>query len=168
MTQADQYYLQAKEDYPYNLEESLENLERALRMEEGHPGALYLMGRLRYEQLQDSQGAEDYYRRALQENPDYWLVGYHLARLLIRQGRFHQGEQWVSKTLSHPESRKDWLYQLRALINEKKRAYDQALHWLREAQLETTDSDYLESLQSDAERIQEKMLLVKKVKYVCV
>ena len=168
MTQADQYFLHAWEEYPYNLEESLDNLQRALGMDEEHPGALYLMGRLRYEQLQDSVGAEDYFRKSLKANPDYWIVRYHLARLLIKQGRFKEGEQWISTTLTFPEARKDKLFQLRSLSAERQRNYPDALHWIQEAQLESVDSDFLESLQQDAKRIEEKRQLSKKVKYVLV
>jgi predicted Zn-dependent protease len=168
MTQADQYYLQARDEYPYNLEESLENLQKALGLEEEHPGALYLMGRLRYEQLQDSVGAETYFRKSLTANPDYWIVRYHLARLLVNQGRFKEGEQWVTTTLVYPEARKDKLFQLRSLSAERQRNYQGALHWIQEAQLESVDSGFLESLRRDAERIETKRQLSKKVKYVLV
>ena len=69
-TLADQYYIKALDQYPYNLEESIENLGYALSQDNEHCGANYLMGKLHQEYMSDYSKAEDFYLRALAGNPD--------------------------------------------------------------------------------------------------
>ncbi|MCG8582088.1 MAG: hypothetical protein MI866_19340 [Bacteroidales bacterium] len=43
-TLADQYFIKALDQYPYSLEEAIENLGYALSQDGEHSGANYLMG----------------------------------------------------------------------------------------------------------------------------
>ena len=58
-------YIQAMDNYPYNVDECIEKLQYVIAADDEHAGANYLMGRIYEEQLEDFKQAEYYYRMTL-------------------------------------------------------------------------------------------------------
>ncbi len=90
LTLADQYYIKAIDNYPYNLEESVENLNYALSYAKDHAGVNCLMGRFYFEQLKDLETAEYYFQNALASDLNHLetFVWYAMLLIQIRNYRF--------------------------------------------------------------------------------
>lgn len=92
---ADQYYLKAFGEYPYELGEVCDNLNYALSYDEYHAPSLVLKGRLFMEQMKSYSKAKACFEMALAFEPDYaetyeyysllciWCKDYEKAQKLI-------------------------------------------------------------------------------------
>ena len=161
-TIADQYYIKALDQYPYSLEEAIENLGYALSHNNEHPGANYLMGKLHQEQMNNYIKAEEYYLRAMAGNPEdinvcmaYIMVliilkEYNKAQKLIEYANKLKGVD-LSRTLS-----------LQALIHEYQRDYDGALSLLKQSRLEVYNDDCMTHLNNEIKRVKTKKKFVEK------
>lgn len=85
---ADQYYLKALDEYPYNLEDAIENLNYALSYDSEHSGANYLMGKMYMEQFQNFELAEEYFTDAMSSNPNNIKACESLGRLFITTRKY--------------------------------------------------------------------------------
>src|SRR5690606_24930180 len=83
-------YIQAKDNYPYNVEECIEKLQYVIAADNEHAGAHCLMGRIYEEQLEDFKQAEYHYRMTLYLDKDYGPVYGQYAMLLIRLNRLEE------------------------------------------------------------------------------
>jgi len=161
-TIADQYYFKALDQYPFNLEEAIENLGYSLSYNKEHVGANYLMGKLYKEQMNNFQKAEEYYLQALTGDPedlntcmDYILVliilkEYDKALKLIEYSNKLRGVD-LSRTFS-----------LKALILEYKHEYEEALDLYKNAKLEAYNEDCINYLSNEIKRVKMKMKIIKK------
>ena len=84
ITLADQYYLKAVNEYGYDIEVSIENLNYALSYDPEHVGANCLMGQLYVEYFEDYEKAEAYFQAALSSNPQHITTCKQYCNLLIR------------------------------------------------------------------------------------
>ncbi|MCV9385944.1 tetratricopeptide repeat protein [Reichenbachiella ulvae] len=165
ITLADQYYLKALDDYDYNFTEVLENLNYALSYDAEHAGANYLMGRVYMEQFQKFDIAESYFQLAMAADPENIQTCESLAWLMIRTKRFDDALRLIAyavglKGVIFPE----WL-RLKALIFELRKDYQLAKTLLHEAISESYDSNYIEFLEGELERIEKKERLLSHVQY---
>ena len=65
MKNIDKYLFQALDNYPYWLEGTIESLDYALSYDDKNTTALCLYGRIHAEQLQDYEGAKNYFQQAI-------------------------------------------------------------------------------------------------------
>lgn len=65
MTAADKYFLKAKDNYPYCLDEAIEALEYGLACDNEHAGLLTLQGTIYYKDLKQFEAAKECYELAL-------------------------------------------------------------------------------------------------------
>ncbi|MEO1097874.1 MAG: hypothetical protein AAFX57_08965 [Bacteroidota bacterium] len=88
LTLANQYFLKAMDEYPYCLEETIENLNYALSYEDEHAGANCLMGKVYLEQFQNFELAEEYFIKAMATDPFDLRTCENYMRLMIRTKRY--------------------------------------------------------------------------------
>ncbi|MDH5381953.1 MAG: hypothetical protein OEW75_13930 [Cyclobacteriaceae bacterium] len=157
VTLADQYYLKALDEYPYALEVSIENLNYALSYNPEHIGANYLMGLVYFEQFEDYGKAEEYFLEALAHDPTQFKVCDKYAFMLIQLREYKK----VEKLISHMETLRGKdiasLYHTKALLCEYQKDYITAKKLLNEAMDETYNSDYMNFLTSELERVEGKI-----------
>jgi tetratricopeptide (TPR) repeat protein len=96
----DSYYLKALDNYPYDMEETVEALNYALSYNNEHAGALCLMGRVCMDQLYQYDEAEYYFEKAISADPNYIEVYPHFADLLLRTRSYNQLLKLVDFSLS--------------------------------------------------------------------
>jgi len=87
-----------------------------------HSPTLAEFGRLR-ERQGDSAGAEDYYRRAIQADPDNAYAYYMLASLLYREGDLTEAYEMAKGALAAKpldDRNKDLVKELRRKVEEVK------------------------------------------------
>lgn len=157
ITLADQYYLKAIDDYPYNLEESIENLNYALSYDPEHVGALYLMGRLFMEYLDESVKAEEYFQMAISINPTNHKVNCTYAKLLIIFRAYDKAEKLIQFTRDIKGSNPLELLRLEAFLNEHQRLYTHAVDLLEQAKEHAFDNGVIEDIEDDITRIRKKI-----------
>jgi Tfp pilus assembly protein PilF len=158
---ADQYYIKAKDQYPYDLEVSTENLNYALSYDDEHYGANHLMAKLFHEQLGDAEQAEEYYKRAIGTNPFNDLAYYDYAMLLITKREYKKAKEvlkFVKKLKTVDLGR---CYHLIALKYEYQKKYDLALKNYKKALLESYNEDVTSFLNNEIKRVKEKKKMIK-------
>nr|WP_321221400.1 hypothetical protein [uncultured Psychroserpens sp.] len=97
------YVLKAIDAYPYDLEETVENLNYALSYESHNPYALYLMGRLQAEQFGDYEKAKYYFAEALANKMDFIKVYPKYILVLIWNHDFDEAKK-ITRFCSHSKS----------------------------------------------------------------
>ena len=101
-SQANSYYLKAKESYPWDLSESLEALEYAISYDETHAPAHSLLGQLYAEQLNNYEEAFYHFEQALILDIHYVETYYHFSDALIQYGELKRAK----KLLKHAKKNK--------------------------------------------------------------
>jgi len=159
---ADQYYIKALDQYPFNLEEAIENLNYALSHNNEHIGANYLMGKLHQEQLNNLAKAEEYYLTALASNPDDLNVCMDYILLLIILKEYDKANKLINYTnkVKGVDLARTYAYQ--ALVFEYQHDYEKALSLYKEARLEAYNDEYMTYLNSEIKRVKMKRKYVEK------
>ncbi len=160
LTLADQYYLKAAGDYPWGLQEVVENLGYALSYDPEHVGANYLMGRLYMEQFQNYEKAEAYFVAAISVYPDHFKACEYYIKLLIRLRRFAEAKRLAAFILSRKGVGRASILRLQALIYEHQMDYHHALECLKKAVLEAFNQQHIYFLKEEMKRIEDKQAMI--------
>ena len=156
MNSVNKYVLQALDNYPFYLEETLESLSYALSYDESNTMALCLMGRVHAEQLFDYAQAKQYFQEALVHNVQALEVYPYFIQTLIDMGEYEAAKKTIKFALTLPAMPLTGIWIKKALLFEKSKRYKKALKALKMAKLENVDQDLASSLKSIEERIQGK------------
>lgn len=156
-TIADQYFMRARDGYPYNMDEVLENLQYALSYDQEHANAHHLMGLVYQDQLNDAEQAEAHFQQALAAEPRHADTCLDFIRLMIDQRQFVQAERLLNYAATIPGMDMARLWFQRGMWYEYQRNYSQALHWYRQGMVETYNADMMCRLEEASERVWQKM-----------
>lgn len=168
ITLADQYYLKALDEYPYNLEDAVENLNYALSYDSEHSGANYLMGKLYMEQFQKFELAEEYFIAAMASDPSNINTCESFSWLLLRTRQFKKALTLLKYSYSVKGINIPKLKRLEALVYESLKEFDTAIALLRTAMEECYDSDYITFLEEEMKRVERKEHISKGMNYQLV
>lgn len=135
ITVADQYYIKALSEYPFNLEESIENLQYALSHNQDHVGALYLMGCLYMEQLDEFDLAEEYFQAAIGVNPACFKVYCKYSLLMITIKNFKKAEKLIKYMYKIKGADLACVFQTEAFLCEHQKNFAKALMLLEKAKV---------------------------------
>jgi tetratricopeptide (TPR) repeat protein len=155
-------YIQAKDNYPYNVEECIEKLQYVISGDDEHAGAHCLMGQIFEEQLQDYKQAEHYYRMTLYLDRHYAPVYYSLANLLLRLNRFEESVKIIDLGLKAPGADIAALLYLKGLLYEKYEMYSTAVAFYNEAKKNCLNSSFMDAMDCHIKRVKDKKALLKK------
>jgi len=163
LTLADQYYLKAKDNYPWDLNEAQENLNYALSYDEEHVAANCLMARFCLEQFNDYNRAASHYRVALGYDPENGLIYLEYAYVLLLAKKIDRAKQVLkyAKGLKNIEQG-PWL-RMRGLLFEYQKKFSRAKAIFQKAKLEIFDLDYISLLDEDIKRVGDKIRMEKKL-----
>jgi tetratricopeptide (TPR) repeat protein len=155
-TLADQYYYKARGLYPYNLDETIENLNFALGYDDEHVGANVLMAQILTDDVLDYDQAEAYYQKALAVDPTNAEVYLEYTRLLIIMKEFGKAEKLIEHTKGFKTVDLGKLYFYEGLKYEYQQNYEKALSFYDEALLETYNGQFMQYLNEAIERVKNK------------
>ncbi len=161
-TLAENYYLKALENYPWELSVVLENLMYALGYEDAHPGSNCLMARLKMEYLGNYASAEAHLHTALAAVPEYPDTYELLCRLYIRQEKLKEAQKVMSYAQHVPGIDRSALLQAMAVFLEHKGQLKLAKNYLKVALTEASDADKAEYITEELVRIKRKIKARKK------
>lgn len=155
-------YIQARDNYPYNVDECIEKLQYVIAADDEHAGAHCLMGQIYEEQLEDFSKAEYYYRMTLYLNKDYVSVYRLYARLLIKLNRFEEALKIIDLGFKVPGMDEANMHYLKGAMYEKYEMYASAIDYYKEARKAALTTYYLEAMDSHIKRVKDKKALAKK------
>ncbi|HEY9178679.1 MAG TPA: hypothetical protein VIN07_13365 [Flavipsychrobacter sp.] len=156
MNAADKYYLKAKDNYPYNLEEALEALDYGLSHDDTHAGLLVLQGKIYYRDLSRFDAARENFELALYHEPGYIHTYYEYIRLAVMVDDFTKTEKLIRKALTVPGIDKSRLYYYEAQMLEKQGAYTGAIAGIKKAMLTCQSKDCHTFYSEELERLLSK------------
>ncbi len=156
MNSVNKYVLQALDNYPCYLEETMESLSYALSYDESNTMALCLMGRVHAEQLFDYVQAKKYFQEALGHNVQALEIYPYFIQTLIEMGEYDAAKKTIKFALTLPGMPLTGIWIKKSLLFEKMRKYKKALKALKMAKLENLDPDFSSSLKSIEDRIKGK------------
>jgi len=157
ITLADQYYIKAIDEYPYNLEESIENLNYALSYDPDHVGALYLMGRLFMEYLDEWNTAEEYFQKAISIDPTNYKVNCTYAKLLITFREYEKAEKLIQFTRSLRGNDPTRILFVEAFLYEHQGRLAEAVEILETAKNYAFTDSVIDEIEADLNRVQKKI-----------
>ena len=165
LTIADKYYLKALDEYPWDLEQTMENLNYAFSYDDEHAGANCLMGKLYMEQFQQYEVSEQYFIDAMASDPCNLKTCESYVKLMIETNQVQKAKKLISyaKKLTGCEIGKFLWFE--ALLFEKVKEYDKAKEKIKEAMLEAFDSENIELMEAELDRVNKKLSMYKKVQY---
>ena len=161
-TVADQFYLKALDDYPYNMESVIENLNYALSYDDEHCQANYLMGCVYMEVLKDFDQAEIFFEQALRSNLTFPDTYKQFSLLKIWKSEFDQAMKLIDYGLTVKGMNKCILLRRRAMVYECTGQLKLAKYVLSEALIYCMDSCTMSEIESDSKRVQKKIKSNKK------
>lgn len=136
----------ALDNYPYELNEVLENLNYALSYDDNHAAALCLMGRLQMWYLKDYREAEYYLEKALTGEPNYSCALEQLVILYITQKRLNKAQRVLMHAQKLPTISRTFILHGMSRILETRGELKLAKHNLKAALAEVNykhEGDYL-------------------------
>lgn len=158
------YYLKAQDNYPYNIEDVIENLNYALSYNGEYAPALCLKGRLYANEIKDYVLAEEFFTRALAADITYSETYLQFARLLISLEQYDEAGNLLDQALTIKGVVKSELYQLKALCHESRADFEKAEKYITKAQECSFNTDWDTFLQKELKRISRKCKKLEKMK----
>ena len=163
ITLADQYYLKAKDAYPYCMSEVMENLNYALSYDDNHPQANCLMGIVQMYQLKDYPKAAASFDMALMEDGSYIDILKHYILLKIWTKEYEGANKLIQYGFTIPGMDHAVLYYYMAIQYEVSGSYKKAITAIKQAVM-MSQSMYLSNFYiAEIKRIKAKRKLRKKL-----
>lgn len=157
-------YIQAKDNYPYNVEECIEKLQYVIAADNEHAGAQCLMGRIYEEQLEDFKQAEYHYRMTLYLDKDYGPVYGQYAMLLIRLNRLEEALKIIGHGMKVPGMDLSLMYSCEGMLYEKYEMYETSIQRYTAAKKLSMSNYCIETVESHIKRVKDKKAWDKKLK----
>lgn len=155
-------YIQARDNYPYNVDECIEKLQYVIAADQDHAGAHCLMGCIYEEQLEDYKQAEYYYRMTLYLDKDYMAVYYQFAHMLINRDRLEEALKIIEAGYKVQGIDKSRLALLQGFLYEKYEMYTTATDYYTEAKKRCLNTPFMDEMDSHIKRVKAKKSMCKK------
>ncbi|WP_179009375.1 hypothetical protein [Winogradskyella forsetii] len=156
------YVLKAIDAYPYDLEETVENLNYALSYEANNAYALYLMGRLQAEQFGDFEKAKQYYAEALANKMDFQKVYSKYILVLIWNEDYEEAQKLIDFAFTVKGLNKGSVHLVQGQLFENLQAYKKAIKAFKEAKRFGYNDGFINHVNSEISRVKNKMKPKKK------
>jgi len=135
MRAVDKHLLNALDNYPYSLSETIESLEYALSYDDKNTMAICLMGRIYAEQLLDYETAKEYFSEAISYNIHALEVYPYYIDTLILNEDFTEAEKLIDFALTVKGMDKVNILFKKAWLKEVLRDFKSAKKVLKEIKL---------------------------------
>jgi tetratricopeptide (TPR) repeat protein len=155
-------YIQARDNYPYNVDECIEKLQYVIAADDEHAGAHFLMGCIYEEQLEDYKQAEHYYRKTIYLDPEHLSVYYQFARMLINRFRLEDAQKVIDKGNKAAGIDLAVMASLQGFVYERHNMYKKAIEYYTEAKTIALNNDFISDMDSHIKRVKDKKALIKK------
>ena len=151
------YVLKAIDAYPYDLEETVENLNYALSYDSNNAYALYMMGRLQYEQLGDYEKAKAYFAEALANKMDFQKVYSKYILVMLENEDYEESQKLIDYAFKVKGINKGEVWLLQGQLHESLQKYKKALKALKQSKIFGYNNDFISLVDSEIKRIKTKI-----------
>jgi len=156
------YVLKAIDAYPYELEETVENLNYALSYQSNNAYALYLMARLQAEQFGDYIMAKQYYAEALASKMDFQKVYPRYIQVLLDNEDFDEAQKLIDFALTVKGIDKGNIWCKQGQLHEIKLKHKKAIKALKTAKQFGFNNDFISYIDTEISRNKSKIKSNKK------
>ena len=157
MKTVDKYLFQALDNYPFNLEETVESLDYALSYDDKNTMALCLYARVYAEQLLNYEEAKNLFERAIGININAIEVYPFYIQTLLLNEDWDEAEKVIDFAVTIKGINKVEILLKRVLLLELKREFKKAQKTIKEIKLLLIDSDYNYLIEETERRLNEKL-----------
>lgn len=159
-----QYYIKAKDNYPFNLEEVVESLNYALSYDADYAAAHCLMAQMLVEEVSDYEHAFHHFEQALIADVNYIETYYHYSLALIFYDDVAKAQRLLdfAKTIKGVNLAR--IHKLEGILLEKSGRLVEAKHAFKKAIFQSVNNEELSDLKEDLARIKNKLPKKKKKK----
>lgn len=157
MKSVDKYLFQALDNYPYWLEGTIESLDYALSYDDKNTTALCLYGRIHAEQLQDYEGAKNYFQQAISIDIHALEVYPHYIETLLLNEDFEEAQKLIDFALTIKGVKKVEIKLKLVSLFERQLAFKKALKLLKKVKLELIASDHNYQIEETEKRLKSKL-----------
>jgi tetratricopeptide (TPR) repeat protein len=164
MNAADKYYIIAKDNYPYQMDEALEALEYGLSHDPEHPGLLTLQGDIYFRDLEQFVQALECYELALLSNPSFIPVYYSFLQLALKLDMHTRVEKLIDAAKKTAGINPARIAYYQSLLYEKLNRYADAVNNLRLAEKYSQCKEEYAFIEKEIERIEQKDKKLKEYK----
>lgn len=154
---ATNYYIKAKDSYPFELNEAIEALEYALSYDEEHAGAHCLMGRYYSEHEYNYKEAFYHFERALFYDLEHVETYLYYTLALIEYGEYDKAKKVISYGKKIPGVNLANMIYRRALIHERKGKLYKAKEKLKKAMNVSCSNYNIDFYNDELNRVKEKI-----------
>lgn len=156
MTQ-NKYYFQALDNFPYNMQETMEALNYALSYDGQNAESLCLLGRVYAEVLKDYETAKNHFAEALQENMDSVSTPIYYLYCLINNEDYEEAEKLIEFALKIKGIDKGTIYYQKSIVFERKGELKWALKEIKMAKNFAYNDQFMSFLDTRKDFIKKKM-----------
>ena len=157
MKTVDKYLFQAMDNYPFNLQETVESLDYALSYDDKNTMALCLYARVYAEQLLNYEEAKNLFERAIGININAIEVYPFYIQTLLLNEDWEEAEKVIDFALTIKGINKVEVHFKRAMLLELRKEFKKALKLIKEIKLMLIDSDYNYLIEETEKRLNEKL-----------
>jgi len=157
MKTVDKYLFQALDNYPFNLEETVESLDYALSYDDKNTMALCLYARVYAEQLLNYEEAKNLFERAIGININAIEVYPFYIQTLLLNEDWEEAEKVIDFALTIKGINKVEILFKRAMLLELKKEFKKAQKIVKEIKLLIIDSDNNYLIEETEKRLNEKL-----------
>lgn len=150
------YLFRAIENYPYELEKTIEALNYALSYNPKSVKALCLMARIQNEQLGDYELAKEYYEKALMSRLDIPDVYPDYIRLLVNNEDYEDAQKLIEFARSVKGIDKAGIELTQAYLFEALLEFEKAEKALNDAKLFALNNDFINYVDEVISRVNKK------------
>lgn len=161
-TTADKYYLKALDQYPYDMEETMENIAYALSSDGEHAGANSLMAKIYREQFADYEKADHYYKVAMAFGSENLIIIADYIDFLLFIDRLADAEKLIKYAEKLKGVSISQMNYFKALVEEKKHSFKNAVKLFETALLDAYSEETINHLNTQIRRVKDKQKIVKK------
>jgi len=161
LTLADQYYLKAETNYPYGIEEVVENINYALSYDDEHVQAHCLMGRIFMYQFKEYDQAAKCFSKILQFDLNFPDTYKYYSLLKIWQSDFEGALKLIDFGMKINGMDKASLLIHRGLVSECLGDFNQAKLLMEKALLFSIDNNSTEKANENLSRVKKKKKLLR-------
>lgn len=157
MKTVDKYLFQALDNYPFNLEETVESLDYALSYDDKNTMALCLYARVYAEQLLNYEEAKNLFERAIGININAIEVYPFYIQTLLLNEDWEEAEKVIDFALTIKGINKVEILFKRAMLLELKKEFKKAHKVVKEIKLLLIHSDYNYLIEETEKRLKDKL-----------
>lgn len=151
------YYFQTLDNFPYNLEETMEALNYALSYDDHNAESLCLLGRVYSEVLQDYETAKSYFEEAMQVKLDSVSTPLFYIDCLLNNEDYEEAKKLIDYAKKIKGIDQSRIRYRKAIFFEKQGQFKKALKALEKAKKVAPNKNYIDFLNERIELVKSKL-----------